>query len=150
MHISAVCVRVFHYHVIWRRQQHFTALYYSPALKIFPSPLLQCFQGLELCNVDVPFRVDHSTVTYSQRFDQLSVSVVTVEECKAKRLWLKLKVALIYGYKHNYLEGSLVGTACPFSKITVKASPGGLMTSQATRLVARFIVLQKKKKILFF
>lgn len=47
------------------------------ALTFFPL-LLLCFLSLVGGDVDVVFRVEHSTVTYSQHVDQAKVSTLTI------------------------------------------------------------------------
>lgn len=42
--------------------------------------------------------------TYSQHFDCLRVSALTVNHCREKRLWPRWRAALIYGCKHKCLE----------------------------------------------
>lgn len=70
---------------------------------------------------DVPSRAEHTTVTYSQFFDQLSVTVLTNDHCKEMFPRARLRAVLIYVYKHKYIEVSL--TTCLLSRITVVASP---------------------------
>lgn len=79
------------------------------------------------CNIDVLFRDEHSTVSYSLHFDQLWTSILTVIHCKKKFLSV-LRAALIYRYKDKYLESNLA--LYPFSKIIVVGSPLGPITCQ--------------------
>lgn len=70
---------------------------------------------------DVPSRAEHTTVTYSQLFDQLSVTALTHDHCKKMLPQARLRAVLIYVCKHKYIEVSL--TTCLLSRITVVASP---------------------------
>lgn len=69
--------------------------------------------------------------TYSRHFDQLWLFALTAALCKRKPLWPRLTTALIYGYRHNYLEGGL--PTCPFSRLSVVNSSLGSVTSFAIR-----------------
>lgn len=55
---------------------------------------------------------------------------INTAHCNKKLLWWRLRAALIYGYNHDYLEGSLA--TCPFIKTIAAGSPVGPMTSPAT------------------
>lgn len=59
----------------------------------------------------------------------------------AKKLrWPKQTVALSFEHKHSYLENSLTGASCSFSKITTVAFPLGPITAPSCRLWARFML----------
>lgn len=64
----------------------------------------------------LPFMADHSTITCSQHFEESWGTVVAIAHWEIKLLWPNLTSALICGNKQNYLQGSLMGTSCPFSK----------------------------------
>lgn len=46
--------------------------------------------------------------------------------------WLQLTAAVLYGCKHQCLEGSLLGISCPFSQTVAVTSPTGPVTSPDT------------------
>jgi hypothetical protein len=52
--------------------------------------------------VNVPFRAEHLIAFYSQHFEKLEVSAFIDDRCREK-----LKVVLIYDYKHQQLECSM-------------------------------------------
>ena len=54
--------------------------------------------SLEESDTDVVFRVELSTVTYSTSYESIN--------CKKMNLCPRL-AAIVCGYKHNYVEGSL-------------------------------------------
>lgn len=70
---------------------------------------------------DVPSRAEHTTVTSSQLFDQLSVTALTNDHCKKMLPQARLRAILTYVYKHKYIKVSL--TTCLLSRITMVASP---------------------------
>lgn len=66
-----------------------------PILTIFlPFPLCSLNLG-SVCDTDVSFMAEHSTVTYSLHFDQLWVSVLNIIHYIEKLLWWRV---------HRYLE----------------------------------------------
>jgi hypothetical protein len=62
---------------------------------------------------DVPFRVEHWTVTYFHHFDQLCICILTIVHCKKTLLWSKLTIILTQEKKHT--ECNLM-SICPFHK----------------------------------
>ena len=48
----------------------------------------------------VLFRAERSTIMHSQHFLQLRVSALTAAHRNKKLLWRRVRLALIYGYKH--------------------------------------------------
>lgn len=81
---------------------------------------------------DAPLRDEHTIVTYSWHFDQLSV-IVSV--CwKNKLLWWGVRAALTYGCTDNYLLNHF--------RMAVVSSPPRSMTSPATR---SWLVLQHRQ-----
>lgn len=64
-------------------------------------------------------------------------SLLTTAE---KLLWPKQTVALSCEHKHSYLEDSLTGASCSFSKTTAAAFPLGPITAPSCRLLARFML----------
>lgn len=80
---------------------------HSSALMVIPFPLQRCSLSLGEVDTSVPFPANHSTITYSQLSDQLWGSTWTAAHCAKNLLWPRLRTALIYGYKHKYLKGSL-------------------------------------------
>lgn len=64
-------------------------------------------------------------------------SLLTTAE---RLLWPKQTVALSCEHKHSYLEDSLTGASCLFSKTTTAAFPLGPITAPSCRLSARFML----------
>ena len=96
------------------RSQHFPAL--LPICQLLPSflpsiPLCSLSSGGKgegggRCDIDVPLKPKSFSVTWSQHFGQLWVSVLTSSYYREKILWLKLRTIIIYVYKHKYLGDS--------------------------------------------
>lgn len=85
---------------------HFTGLLpilcvlqsYSPYPAVFPTP--------SLGSINVSLRPEPSTLIYSQCPLQPWVSAFTFARYKERLIWLKLGVAFVCRYKHQYFEGS--------------------------------------------
>lgn len=74
--------------------------------------------------VDVLFRAELPTVTFSLHSDQLYISVLIAVHYTNNIPWWGVRDAPIYRYREKHLEGTLL--LCSFSKITV-GSPLGSM-----------------------
>lgn len=79
------------------RGQRFTM--FLPVFGFFFSPAIYNDVSLEGSDTDVVFRVELSPVTYSTSYESIN--------CKKMYLCPRLRAAIVYVYKHNYLEGSL-------------------------------------------
>lgn len=97
------------------------------------APLLRWSLSLEgWYGIDVPFRDEHSTVSYSLKVVWLWVSVLITINSK-RMLWWALRVGLIYGYKWKNSWDSLI--LCSFSRIMVLGSLLSLSPNQWQVLV---------------
>lgn len=105
-------------------------LFLPLALIFFLSLLLWCSLSLGVGNRDVQFMTEHLAVTHLHHTDWLWISTITVAHCK-KKLHLSMLIATaIYGYKHSYLDGSMVDTSYLLSKIMALSSlPGRILTT---------------------
>lgn len=56
----------------------------------------------------VPFRLEHSSISYFLHLDKLKVSELIAVNCKKKRLWWELRDALIYGYNNKPWGNGLI------------------------------------------
>lgn len=79
------------------RGQRFTV--FSPIFGFFFSLAIYNDVSLEESATDVVFRVELSTVTYSTSYESIN--------CKKLYLCPRLRAAIVCGYEHNYVEGSL-------------------------------------------
>lgn len=96
-----------------------SVLHMLPDFMFFAACILRFSFSHWRSNTDIPFRPEHSPVTYSWHFDQQRVSAVTATYCKRKPLWSKLTATLIFEYKHKYFNRHTY----PLSKTRVVASP---------------------------
>lgn len=108
------------------RKQHFNKLF--PILQLLYSFYLSSGMLSEPggSDIGVPFRDKLSVVTSSQHIDQIWIFTLTFTHFTQKILWPRLRVALIYRYKHKYLKDNL--TQYTFNKMIVVGSSSGPMT----------------------
>lgn len=99
----------------------FHSTLFIPWLLHHPAPLLRCSLNPRGDDIDIPLSTKHYTITHSQQFDQLWISVLTGFHCTQERLWPRLRAALICVYKLKYIENSLI--PCTLSETTVVHSP---------------------------
>lgn len=90
-------------------------LHHSPSL---PWLFLPFFHGVSWClgkGLILVFIAEHSTINYSN-------PAISYAHCNKTLIWPRLPAVIMYKYKHS-LEGNLISSLCPSSKIMAIAPP---------------------------